>query len=50
MAGYLEAAQNIFQQADATHNNLADATGSQNNEAKTLCWFPLPEEFHQGWM
>ncbi len=50
LAGYLADAQKIFEQADATINSHAETTDPLSNDAETLRWFPLPEEFHQGWM
>ncbi|NQU58688.1 MAG: aminotransferase class V-fold PLP-dependent enzyme [Rhodospirillales bacterium] len=50
LAGYLVDAKKILEQADATINTAAETTGPLSNEAETLRWFPLPEEFHQGWM
>jgi len=50
LAGYLNQARDILEKADATINAHAQATGPLTSEAETLRWFPLPEEFHQGWM
>jgi selenocysteine lyase/cysteine desulfurase len=50
LAGYLEEARTILEQADATISIPAESTGPLSNTAETLRWFPLPEEFHQGWM
>ncbi len=50
LAGYLADAQKIFEQADATIKRHAATTDPLSNESETLRWFPLPEEFHQGWM
>jgi selenocysteine lyase/cysteine desulfurase len=50
LAGYLSQARKILEQADATLNSSAETTDPLSSDAETLRWFPLPEEFHQGWM
>ncbi|NQV46847.1 MAG: aminotransferase class V-fold PLP-dependent enzyme [Rhodospirillaceae bacterium] len=50
LAGYLDQARRILEKADATINTLAETTDPLDSEAETLRWFPLPEEFQQGWM
>ena len=50
LAGYLDAARNILDQADATVNTPLESTTPLNSDAETLRWFPLPEEFQQSWM
>lgn len=50
LAGYLDDARTILEQADATLNTQAGSTGPLTNQVETLRWFPLPEEFQQGWM
>jgi selenocysteine lyase/cysteine desulfurase len=47
LAGYLEEALNIFEQAQNAKSTTTTTTASLSKEAEALRWFPLPEEIQK---